>query len=71
MNSTEQRTHRTVTQSLEQRIADLEVIVDTLSTNNGVLAAMCETLHHRVVQLEILQVEAKQDDIQVPSGLLL
>ncbi len=73
MNATEQRTHRTVTQEQALRIADLEVIVDTLSTNQATLYAMCETLHGMCSSLKVAvtDLEAKQNEVRVPSGLIL
>lgn len=44
MNATEQRTHRTVTQSLDERLAVVESLTDQLLRNDVALANAIESL---------------------------
>lgn len=41
-----------VTQSILERLVDLQTVVDQLAINNSVLYSMLETLHQRVTALE-------------------
>ena len=44
MNATEQRTHRTVTASLDSRLSDVEVVTDRTARN-------LDVLRHEVIEL--------------------
>lgn len=52
MNAVEQRTHRTVTQSLDERLAVVESLTEQLLRNDSALAHASGSLHERISGLD-------------------
>lgn len=53
MNATEQAPHRTVTQALDHRLGDVEIIIGQLMTNDNALIARDQVKEQHFAELDV------------------